>query len=79
MNVMTILGAILIVIGAIGLIYGGLTYTSTRDVVDMGPMTVEVDQQRQVPFSPIAGGIALAAGLVLVILGTRRPARARIG
>lgn len=76
MNAITIIGIILVVIGAVGLIYGGITYTSGRDVVDMGPMHVEVDQERHIPFSPIAGGIALAAGLVLVIVGKRRPAGA---
>lgn len=76
MNFMTILGIILIVVGIVGLIYGGITYTSSRDVVDMGPMHLQVDQKRQVPVSPIAGGIALAAGIILVILGKRQPARA---
>lgn len=36
MNTLTLIGIILIVLGAVGLIYGGITYTSKKDVVDLG-------------------------------------------
>ncbi len=78
MNAITIIGIILIAIGAVGLIYGGITYTSGRDVVDMGPMHLEVDQEQHIPFSPIAGGVAMAAGLILVIVGKSKPVGARL-
>jgi hypothetical protein len=72
MKIITIVGIILIVLGAIGLIYGGITYTSSKDVVDLGAVHLEVDQQKHIPFSPIFGGIALGLGIILVVVGRRR-------
>jgi hypothetical protein len=74
MKPMTIIGIILIVLGVVGLIYGGITYTSSKNVVEMGSMRVQVDEAHQIPLSPIAGAVLLAAGVVLVIVG-RRPSR----
>lgn len=72
MNIMNIIGIILIVIGVIGLIYGGITYTSKENVIDMGAMRVQVDKKNRIPLSPIAGAVALAIGVGLVVYGRRR-------
>lgn len=74
MNIVTIIGIILIVIGVVGLIYGGITYTSGKDVLDMGPMRLEVDQQKRIPLSPIVGAVAVALGVVLILVGRKRSA-----
>ncbi len=74
MNITTIIGIILVVLGVVGLIYGGITYTTSRNIVDLGSMHVQVDQNKQVPLSPIAGAAAVAIGVVLIIVGRRRPA-----
>lgn len=72
MKVMTIVGIILIVLGAIGLIYGGITYTSNKDVIDLGAVKLEVDQQKKLPMSPIFGGISLVLGVILLVAGRKR-------
>ncbi len=72
MNIITILGIALIALGVVGLIYGGITYTTSENVVDMGSMHVQVDQQRHIPLSPIAGAAAVAVGVVMIIVGRRR-------
>jgi glycerol uptake facilitator-like aquaporin len=74
MNIITIIGIIIIVLGAVGLIYGGITYTSSSNAVDMGPMHIEVNQKQQVPVTPIAGAAAIVGGIILIIVGRRRPA-----
>lgn len=78
MNITTIIGIILIVLGVVGLIYGGITYTSSKDIVDMGPMHLQVDQQKNIPLSPIAGAAAVAIGVVLILVGRRRPGGAAL-
>lgn len=78
MNGLKIFGIILIVVGAIGLIYGGITYTSHKDVVDVGPMHLEVDQKSKLPITPIAGAVAVVIGGILVFAGGRRPSLGRI-
>jgi hypothetical protein len=64
---MKLLGAILIVLGIVALLYGGFTYTKREKVVDVGPLQATVDQKKTVPISPIVGVLALGAGLVLVL------------
>ncbi|HBZ01412.1 MAG TPA: DUF3185 domain-containing protein [candidate division Zixibacteria bacterium] len=72
MNTTTIIGIILITLGVFGLIYGGITYTSSKDIVDMGSMHLQVDQKKQIPLSPIAGAAAVAVGVILILFGRRR-------
>jgi hypothetical protein len=69
---MRIVGIILIVLGIIGLVYGGITYTRRRETVSIGPLDATVTQRETVPISPIVGGIALVAGVGLLIAGGRR-------
>lgn len=64
---MKILGAILIVLGIAGLVYGGFSYTKREKVVDAGPIQVTADEKKHVPISPILGIVALGAGLILVL------------
>ena len=68
----TLIGAILIVIGIIGLAWGGITYTQREKVIDIGPIEATAERQRTMPIGPIAGGIALIGGIVLVASGRRR-------
>jgi hypothetical protein len=72
MNIMTITGIILIVLGVIGLIYGGITYNSSESLVDVGSVHLQVDHKKQIPLSPIAGAAAVAVGVILILVGRRR-------
>ena len=69
-----IAGVVLVVLGVVALIYGGITYTSRETVVDFGPIHATADRERTVPLPPIAGGVALAAGVALLISGSRKRA-----
>jgi uncharacterized membrane protein YidH (DUF202 family) len=70
---MKLLGIVLIVLGVIGLGYGGISWTQQKKVVDLGPVEVTRDKTESIPIPPIVGGICLVAG-VLVVLGDRRRA-----
>ena len=73
MNVMTAVGMGLIVIGLVALIYQGITYTTREKVLDVGPVEVTAERRKTIPLPPVLGGLALAGGVVLVVVGTRRP------
>jgi hypothetical protein len=60
------IGALLIVLGLIGLAYGGFTYTTREKVLDIGPIQATKEKTRSVPLPPIAGAVALICGVVLV-------------
>ena len=61
------LGIILIVLGLVGLAWGGFTYTTREKVVDIGPIHATRDETRNVPLPPIAGALALIGGIVLLV------------
>jgi hypothetical protein len=68
-----LVGIALIVVGLVGFVFGGISWTRNETVVDAGPIEIEAEQQESVPLTPIASGLALVSGLVLVVAGGRRP------
>jgi hypothetical protein len=65
-------GMILVVVGLVGLLWGGITWTQREEVADFGPIEITKDSRKSVPVPPIAGGIALAAGAALLVASGRR-------
>jgi hypothetical protein len=74
MKPISIAGIVLIVLGLVALAYQGITYTSRETVVDLGPIHATADQQKTVPLPPVLGAVAVAAGVALLIAGSRRRA-----
>ena len=62
-----IIGIVLIVLGVVGLAYGGLSWTRRDTIVNAGPIEITADKTERVPLPPIAGGLLLIAGVVLVM------------
>jgi len=62
-----LVGIILVVLGIIGLAYGGLSWTRREKVVDAGPIQISKDKRESVPLPPIAGGALLAVGALLLV------------
>jgi hypothetical protein len=65
------LGVILIVLGLVGLVWGGFTYTTKEKVVDIGPIHATRDEKHNIPLPPIAGAAALIGGIVLLVAGKK--------
>jgi uncharacterized membrane protein len=59
-------GIVLIIIGAVMIIWTGFTYTKKEKVVDAGPLQISVDRQKTVDWPPYLGGILLIGGIVIV-------------
>jgi hypothetical protein len=72
MKMASLVGILLIVLGVVGLAVGGINYTRREKVIDIGPIQATAEKHERIPLSPVAGGIALAAGVVLLIAGNRR-------
>jgi hypothetical protein len=73
MSAVRIAGVILIVIGLIGLVWGGISWTEEKTVVDIGPIEARTEEQRSIPITPVVGGLALVAGIVLLVVPRRKP------
>jgi hypothetical protein len=69
---MKIVGIVLIVIGVIALAYGGISYTKREKVLDIGPLEATTETRETIPLPPVLGGLALAGGIVLLIVGSRK-------
>jgi hypothetical protein len=67
----TVLGLILVALGLFALTYQGLTYTTQKKVVDIGPIQATKEQHHTIPLPPILGALALVGGIVVVISGRR--------
>jgi uncharacterized membrane protein HdeD (DUF308 family) len=72
MKPIMLLGVVLIVIGVLALAYQGITYTTSEKVIDLGPLKASVEKQKTIPLPPILGGVALAAGVILLVVGNKR-------
>lgn len=69
---MKALGFVLVILGILALVYGGITYNRERTVLDLGPIKATATEQRNVPFSPIVGAVAIAGGLVMLMASRRK-------
>lgn len=68
---MKILGAVLVVVGLVALLYGGFSWTEREKVVDVGPLEVTTENRERLPIPPIAGGVILVAGVILLVVKRR--------
>ena len=71
MKPMSLMGIVLIVLGALALAYQGINYTREKNVVDMGSMHVTTETHERIPLPPILGGLAVVGGVVLLVVGAR--------
>jgi hypothetical protein len=69
---MKIFGVILVVLGILALVYGGISYNRQRTVLDVGPFQATASEQKNIPLSPIVGGIVLLGGILLLVVPRKR-------
>lgn len=67
----TILGIALVILGLVALAYQGLTYTTQKKVIDIGPIQATREEHHTIPLPPILGGIALVGGIVVIVSDRR--------
>lgn len=71
MRTYLIAGIVILILGAFVLLRGA-SFTSHRDVLQMGDMTITADEQQTIP--PWVGGAAIVVGLGLIAAGARKRA-----
>ena len=68
---MKILGIILIAVGVVALIYGGVTWTTHKKAVDVGPIQIEKAENHSIPLPPVLGVVAIIGGGALFYFGAK--------
>jgi hypothetical protein len=72
MNTTKILGIVLIAAGALGLMYGGFTYTKDTHEAKIGPLTLSVTEKETINVPIWAGVGAIVVGGLLLVFGNRK-------
>ena len=73
-TVMKAFGIVLIVAGILMLIFRGFSFTKEKKVVDIGPIEINKKEKKSVDWPMYAGGIAIAAGVVVLVAGAQKKA-----
>ena len=72
MNPVKLVAIALIVVGALGLAYGGFSYTKDTTVVKLGPLELSAKEKQTVNVPMWAGiGAIVVGGLILVLAGKK--------
>jgi hypothetical protein len=71
MKPIIIVGILLIVLGVVALAYQGVSYTTREKIIDLGPIEASKETKKTIPMPPVLGGLALAGGIALVVVGSK--------
>ena len=74
MTVRYVIGAILVIIGLVSLLVGGFRWTENKTVLDVGPVKATAEEHKSLPIPPVLGGVALVAGIALLLVPSKRRA-----
>jgi hypothetical protein len=65
------LGLIFAILGLVAFLHPNFDYHKREEVAKIGPVTATVDKPETVRVPPLAAGVLLIAGAVLIVLGPR--------
>jgi uncharacterized membrane protein len=65
-------GIILIVVGILMFILTGFNYQTKEKVADIGPVQIDKTETKHVDWPIYAGGIALLAGVIVIVAGRKK-------
>lgn len=71
MNPSKMIGIILIAAGALGLVYGGFSYTKETTGLKIGPMELKVQETKTVNVPLVLSAGAIVLGAFLLVLGRK--------
>jgi hypothetical protein len=71
MNASRLIGIVLIVAGALGLVYGGFNYTKETTGLKLGPLELKVQERERVNVPMLLSAGAIAAGIFLLVFKTK--------
>ena len=72
MNSTKIIGILLIVGGALGLAFGGFSFTKQTTKAELGPISLSVQEKQDVNIPLWASLISIAAGAAVLVAGGKK-------
>lgn len=70
---MKAIGIVVLVIGILMTVFTGFNLVTKKKVVDIGPLEVNKEEKTPIYWSPVTGGILIVAGIVIMVIGQKRP------
>ncbi len=71
MNTAKLIGIILIVLGGLGLAYGGFSYTKETTGMKLGPLELKVQEKETINIPLIVSAGVMALGVFLLVVGRK--------
>jgi multidrug transporter EmrE-like cation transporter len=72
LNAIKMVGVVLIVAGAAALAFGGFSFTKETHRAEIGPLKLSVQENQNVNIPSWAGLAAIIAGVVLLVVPTKK-------
>ncbi|MGO4904012.1 hypothetical protein [Flavobacterium sp. W20_MBD1_R3] len=66
------IGIVITIIGAIMLLYNSFNYVTTEKIVDIGPIQINKEVNHPIKWSPIAGIVLVAGGIILILKSNKQ-------
>lgn len=70
---MRVLAVLLIVLGIAALVFGSISYTREKKVLDIGPIEARTKTRETIPLPPVLGIVSIGAGVVLLAVRRKEP------
>ena len=72
MKTSLIVGVLLIVLGAAGLVYKNFSYESEETIAQIGDLKATAETEKNVPIPAFLGIAAIVAGVLVIAVGSRK-------
>lgn len=69
---MKVVGILLIIVGLVMLIFRGFNLQTEKKVLDVGPLEIKKEENKWFGWPVYTGAIAIVAGIVLVVVGSKK-------
>ena len=71
---MKALGAVLVILGFLGLLFGGIPYNKTETIAEVGGLKMRATEKKQMSLPPVVSGMAILVGAAIWFGASRKPA-----
>ena len=69
---MRAVGAVLVLLGLLGLIFGGIPYNERETIAQIGDLKMQATEKKQLALPPAVNGLAILIGAALWFRASRR-------
>lgn len=69
MKPLAVIGLLLLIVGVVALAVPSFTFFTTERVADVGFFKVDMSRPHTIVLNPLVGAVALAGGIVLLLVG----------